>query len=148
MYSGSLVIEESIQQAIDRLNLKNIQLKKDLSIDTLLQIDAEQIKIALLNIVINAVEAMETGNGILEVKSTVRGSSYLISIKDNGMGMSSEQIDRLFEPYFTSKSTGLGLGLSATLNIIQAHKGSIEVESTLGEGSQFIISLPIPQQVA
>jgi signal transduction histidine kinase len=54
----------------------------------------------------------------------------------------------LFEPYFTSKSTGLGLGLSATLNIIQAHKGSIEVESTLGEGSQFIISLPIPQQVA
>jgi signal transduction histidine kinase len=113
-----------------------------------LQIDAEQIKIALLNIVINAVEAMETGNGILEVKSTVRGSSYLISIKDNGMGMSSEQIDRLFEPYFTSKSTGLGLGLSATLNIIQAHKGSIEVESTLGEGSQFIISLPIPQQVA
>ena len=91
---------------------------------------------------------METGKGILEVKSAIKGSSYLISIKDNGMGMSSEQIDRLFEPYFTSKSNGFGLGLSATLNIIQSHKGSIEVESTLGEGSLFTISLPIHHQAA
>lgn len=141
--SGNQVVEESILHALDRINLKNIQLSKDLCEDIPIQLDAEQMKIALVNIIINAVEAMETSKGRLDIQTLIRDSHYCIKIKDNGMGMSSEQSDRLFEPYFTSKSNGFGLGLSATLNIIQSHKGYIEVESTLGEGSTFVVCIPI-----
>lgn len=141
--SGNQVVEESILHALDRINLKNIQLSKDLCEDIPIQLDAEQMKIALVNIIINAVEAMETSKGRLDIQTLIRDSHYCIKIKDNGMGMSSEQLDRLFEPYFTSKSNGFGLGLSATLNIIQSHKGYIEVESTLGEGSTFVVCIPI-----
>jgi signal transduction histidine kinase len=63
-------------------------------------------------------------------------------ISDNGCGISEENISRLFEPYFTSKRNGMGLGLASTLNIIQSNKGAIDVKSTLNVGTSFIITFP------
>ena len=67
----------------------------------------------------------------------------MLKITDNGKGISEENISRLFEPYFTQKRNGMGLGLAFTLNILQAHKATIEVASAVGEGTTFTITFPI-----
>src|SRR5690606_1016148 len=105
--------------------------------------DKDKLVIALLNIVINAVEAMEEGDGTLAVKTDVRDNEVVICIRDTGCGISEEHISRLFEPYFTRKRNGVGLGLAFTLNIIQSHSGSIDVSSEPGKGTLFMVTLPL-----
>ncbi len=104
----------------------------------------EKLRIALLNIVINAVEAMEAGKGILTltIDNSATKGAYTVTIKDNGCGIPEENISRLFEPYFTSKRNGMGLGLAATLNILQSHKANIDVTSALKAGTTFNITFP------
>jgi signal transduction histidine kinase len=96
---------------------------------------------AILNIIINAIEAMEPARGLLIVKTELSGNQALIEIKDNGYGIPPENLPHLFQPYFTQKKNGMGLGLAATHSIIHAHNGNIEVHSTLGEGSIFKVAL-------
>lgn len=134
------ILDETLEQAIDRINLKNITLEKQYGEDILLNLDSNKIKIAFLNIIINAVEAMEEGRGQLIIKSYIANNYCYISIKDNGTGISPENMSRLFEPYFTAKNNGIGLGLAATLNIIQSHKATVDVNSELGKGTEFIIT--------
>src|SRR5690606_36978413 len=95
--------------------------------------DIEKLKIAFLNIIVNAIEAMDT-RGELVLETSSQGDKCQIKITDNGVGMSRDQVDKLFEPYFTTKDKGNGLGLANTQNIILGHNGSISGESTPGEG--------------
>lgn len=136
----SEVLESTIQQAIDRINLKGIKLIKKFRPEIWLDLDKSKIQIAFLNIIINAVEAMKEGEGILEISTSVVNHRAIVTIKDNGIGISQEHIGRLFEPYFTSKNNGIGLGLAATLNIIQSHKARVEVDSELEKGTVFTIT--------
>jgi len=94
-----------------------------------------------LNIIINAIEAMKAGEGKLTIGIKNDNANYVVSIDDNGSGISEENIAKLFEPYFTSKSNGMGLGLAATLNIFQSHTALIEVQSKINQGTSFIINL-------
>jgi PAS domain S-box-containing protein len=137
------ILDETLEQAIDRINLKNITLEKQYGEDILLNLDSNKIKIALLNIIINAVEAMDEGKGLLIIKSYINNNYCYISIKDNGTGISPENMSRLFEPYFTAKNNGIGLGLAATLNIIQSHKATVDVNSEVGKGTEFIITFSL-----
>lgn len=134
------VIQESIEAANDRLTLKKIRLKT-LSPEepAIIMADTAKLKIAILNIIINAIEAMSEDNGelVIEIKKSHRN---VVIISDNGSGISEENLSRLFEPYFTSKRNGLGLGLATTLNILQSHKATIEVQSQLHEGTTFVVS--------
>ncbi|MBB6001993.1 hybrid sensor histidine kinase/response regulator [Arcicella rosea] len=139
-YTLKEILDSTIEQAIDRINLKNIKLSCNYAADIWIDVDKAKIQIALLNIIINAVEAMTEGEGILKIYATQRSKSVVITIEDNGIGISHEHLERLFEPYFTSKNNGIGLGLAATLNIIQSHKARVEVESEVGKGTKFIIS--------
>lgn len=141
------IIDEVVASAIDRLTLKRIKLKlsyPDYSLH--IMADTEKLKIALLNIMINAVEAMEEQVGELEIVLKQVDSNIVLSITDNGCGISEENISRLFEPYFTQKRNGMGLGLAFTLNIIQSHKGHVDVQSVLGTGTTFTITFPIAQE--
>jgi signal transduction histidine kinase len=103
----------------------------------------EKLKIAFLNIVINAVEAMEPGVGTLYISIDTQKNVHTVVIRDNGCGIPEENISRLFEPYFTSKRNGMGLGLAATLNILQSHKANVDVSSVLKQGTTFTISFPV-----
>ncbi len=106
-------------------------------------LDKEQVKTALLNILVNAVEAMEEEKGLLIVKTFCTDDSRVcVEVTDNGGGISDADRKRLFDPFFTGKSGGMGLGLTATQNIINSHKGSIEVESQVGEGTTFRLYFP------
>ena len=136
------ILEETLIAAADRIKLRHIALIKNIPAEKMfVRSDKEQLKIAFLNIIINAVEAMED-NGILSVDLADTGENYRIQITDTGCGISEENLSRLFEPYFTAKKNGLGLGLAATMNILQLHKATVEVKSRLKEGSSFIIHLP------
>lgn len=137
------VLESTIQQAIDRINLKNITLVKHIDQKILLNLDKSKIQIAFLNIIINAIEAMQEGVGILKISTYTTPKNAIVRIEDNGMGISQEHIGRLFEPYFTSKNNGIGLGLAATLNIIQSHRARVEVESQLDKFTIFTITFPL-----
>jgi PAS domain S-box-containing protein len=138
------ILDDVIAAAIDRLTLKRIRLQVSYPDDFLqIKADREKLKLALLNIVINAIEAMEEGTGSLSISLTHLSNQAVLRISDNGCGISEENISRLFEPYFTQKRNGVGLGLAFTLNILQAHKASIEVSSVLTKGTIFVITFPL-----
>jgi len=138
------IVHDVINAAIDSLTLKRIQL--DINYPPEIQLvmaDKAKLHIALFNIVINAIEAMEEGLGILAIALKKQNNTMVLSISDNGCGISSENISRLFEPYFTQKRNGMGLGLAFTLNILQAHKANVEVTSAEKKGTTFTITFPI-----
>lgn len=138
------ILDDVIAASIDRLTLKRIKLQ--LSYPNNIQLvfaDREKLKLALLNVVINAIEAMEEQTGQLSISLQNQDSNVLLTISDNGCGISDENISRLFEPYFTQKRNGVGLGLTFTLNILQAHKANIEVSSEPGKGTTFAITFPL-----
>jgi len=138
------VVDEIINIARDRINLKNITLQVDSPSEFInIYCDYDKMVIALLNILINAVEAIEHNTGRISIKLRKEKELAVIEITDNGSGIPEDKIPRLFEPYYTSKRNGIGLGLASTLNIIQAHNGSIEVNSEINKSTTFIITLPV-----
>jgi PAS domain S-box-containing protein len=138
-----MILDDVIASAIDRLTLKRIKLKVNYPAEMLQVLaDKDKLKIALLNIVINAVEAMEERKGELLITLALKDNQAVLEITDNGVGISEENISRLFEPFFTQKRNGMGLGLAFTLNTLQAHKAAIEVASVVGQGTTFIITFP------
>jgi signal transduction histidine kinase len=117
----------------------------DLEEIPLIQFDERYMKQALLNLIKNAIAAMPQG-GTLAIKTRVHDAEVLLSITDVGVGISEENISKIFEPYWTTKVTGSGLGLTLVYKIIKEHQGEIAVKSKEGEGTSFTISLPIPQK--
>ena len=140
--SVNQLLDETLELAKDRITLKNITVTKNY-MDGIcdIAVDLERMKIAFLNIIVNAIEAMEPGSGILQLKTFNREDKCMISITDNGMGLDEESLSKVFEPYFTSKTRGTGLGLTNTQNIILNHNGHISLESKKGIGTTFTIQL-------
>ena len=136
------LVDEALDLARDRIELNRIRVEKhyDKSICQL-SVDIEKIKLSFLNIIVNAIEAMEKDKGVLTITTYNAGSKCIIDFGDNGMGMDPETVQKLFEPYFTSKTNGNGLGLTNTQNIILSHKGNIHVRSFKGKGSNFMVTL-------
>lgn len=136
------ILDETLELAMDRITLKNITVTRNYSEDICdVSVDVEKIKIAFLNIIVNAIEAMEPGTGILQIKTTNKDGKCLTIISDNGRGIEPESLSKIFEPYFTKKPKGTGLGLTHTQNIILNHDGLISLESEAGKGTTFTITL-------
>ncbi|SIQ70210.1 PAS domain S-box-containing protein [Alkalispirochaeta americana] len=110
-----------------------------------LDLDRRYFKQALLNIVKNAMSAMPQG-GTLRVITQVRGDEALVRISDTGLGMSPEVLEKIFEPYFTTRDFGSGIGLTLVYKVVKEHMGDISVHSREGRGSTFTITLPVPQR--
>jgi len=134
------ILDESIATIIDRITLKKVNWRVMYPNEpAYIMADPLKLKIAFTNIIINAIEAMNENKGELDISVTSQNGHHMVSIKDNGTGISKETLPHLFEPYFTFKRNGLGLGLATTLNIIQSHKASIDVQTGLNQGSNFIL---------
>ena len=137
------VMDDSIAEALDRITLQRINMQiRYCNEPCWVMANKEKLKIAFLNIIINGVEAMPTGKGELDIDIQTSNFIHKVMIKDNGCGIPEENLNRMFEPYFTSKRNGMGLGLASTLNILQSHKAHIDLSSTLGEGTTFVITFP------
>lgn len=139
------MVYKALAFASDRLQLNGIQLDVDFMQEGVtLHVDEEKMNIALLNIFINAIEAMNPGSGVLKVSTQLMNGKVYVRIADNGIGISEEHKAKLFDPFFTvNKTKGTGLGLTSTQNIIINHKGNITVDSKVGEGTLFTIILPV-----
>jgi signal transduction histidine kinase len=137
------ILDDSLYLALDRIQLNQINVEKHFDADICsIPVDAEKLKIAFLNLIVNAIEAMDN-NGKLEITTKNLPGKCLVKISDNGKGMQKSQLDRLFEPYFTTKEKGNGLGLANCHNIIIGHRGSITAESEVGKGTSFTITFPL-----
>ncbi len=134
-------IFESIYQLMEpTLESKNIELEVILK-DTSLQLEADinLVEQMLINLVINAIDAVKNKtNPTITLSGTVNSSKKVIlKVSDNGYGMEPEVMDKIFVPFFTTKKTGSGIGLSLCKQIMQLHKGFIAVQSAVGEGTTF-----------
>jgi two-component system, NtrC family, nitrogen regulation sensor histidine kinase NtrY len=105
--------------------------------------DREQIARVLRNLILNAIDAMPEG-GALTIATTARTGSVRLEVSDNGQGLTPEECERLFTPYYTTKQHGTGLGLAIVQSVVSDHNGRISVESQPGKGTSFLIDLPAP----
>ena len=136
--------EQLVNDALRRVVAPNkvvIETKLDPSLPNL-DVDPFLMQRALTNIIGNALQAMPDG-GSLRITTKKNGRSASINVADTGTGIPLENIGKLFEPLFTTKSRGVGLGLAIVKSVIEAHGGTIAVESDVGRGSKFCIALPL-----
>ncbi len=134
------VLDKSLEFAQDRIELKKIKVVKNYDPDICpILVNNEKIYIAFLNIIVNAIEAMEE-HGTLQLSTESVKDRCVAKIKDTGKGMNKADVGKLFEPYFTTKENGHGLGLTNTQNIILSHNANITAESEPGKGTTFIVS--------
>jgi signal transduction histidine kinase len=123
---------------------EGINIYKDYTVDFTLNLDVDLIKSCLLNIITNAVYAMKNSEvKNLFIKTELVEENLLITVSDTGSGVPEELIDKIFEPFFSTKKEGLGIGLPLAKKVIEEHGGTIEFSSKLGKGSEVKIYIPV-----
>jgi signal transduction histidine kinase len=141
------IFEETLQLLRPQIEKQRIAVQKEFESLHPILTDREQMKQAILNLLLNAVQAMPKGGHlILRGQISEDGQFAKLSIQDSGVGIPGEEIGKLFDPFFSTKEGGIGLGLSIAHRIIDQHHGKIEVESTPGKGTVFTVWLPIQNQ--
>jgi signal transduction histidine kinase len=144
----SVQVDDLIRECFTLLEygLKNIDLNLDLNLDRPFNVDVESLKQVIVNIGLNAIQAMPDG-GQLTVESRETDGGLLVKITDTGVGMDEKQIQKIFDPFFTTKDVGegTGLGLFVTYSLVQNMNGNITVESRKGQGTSFEIAISVEQ---
>lgn len=131
------VVDKVLDKAADRIYLSGIRLNRNYKGSYKIQGDEDKLIIALLNIIVNASEAVKPEEGIIDISITEEKTDFRLDISDNGHGLDQGQVDRLFEAFYTNKNTGVGVGLSSVKNIIEEHDAQVKVKSRPGEGTTF-----------
>jgi len=138
-------IEDIIRESLSRLKVPDnihVKFRADKLVPAIM-VDPDQLGQVFGNVLLNAIQAMPEG-GQLKIKcETAAADTLAVTVSDTGVGISSENIKRVFEPLFTGKAKGIGLGMAITKTFIEGHGGSIEVKSEVGQGSTFTVTLPI-----
>jgi signal transduction histidine kinase len=142
------ILEEILLLLSKEIEKQNIKVERAYDPGgTVISVDRFQLKQALWNVILNAIQAME-GGGILTVSTFLSSDGkksedvVVLKISDTGTGIPGDQIGKIFDPFFTTKRKGAGLGLSICYKIINEHRGSIQVESQVKQGTSMSISLP------
>nr|WKN37739.1 ATP-binding protein [Tunicatimonas sp. TK19036] len=137
------VLDKTLSLAADRIKLREVGIERQYTAKlTKLPLDQDKLVMAFLNIVNNAIEAVERGAGEIVLDTSEDEEYEYVAIKDNGHGIEPDEIDKLFDAFHTGKRGGMGLGLTSTQNIVNSHKARISVESKPGEGTCFKIIFP------
>lgn len=140
-------INELITIQVEKIapNLKKEAISVEFSLDNsqpTITGNVREIEQAILNILMNAVESMETTNGILGIKTQTKGNKVEIAIMDNGAGIPESKMKNIFDPFFTTKKNRTGLGLSVTHKIVEQHRGQIWAERKQNKGTVFYLTFP------
>ena len=143
----NLLIEEVIKNIKMLCNKNNIELKQNIIDDDIyINADYNRLTQVFINILKNSVEAIpKNKKGKIEVKEIIKDNNIIITVKDNGKGMSSELLNKIKEPFYTTKPKGTGLGVSLSEEIIKAHNGTLNYESEENKYTKVTITLPIKQ---
>jgi len=146
--SVNKVVSKACDVAQPEVESQNITLVRDLATSLPnAELDPNLIEQCILNLIRNAMQAIDRNrnDGVITVHTSLEGDSIHISVEDNGCGMTEEQMTKIFEPYYTTKSNGTGLGLTNIFKIIKLHNGEVSVKSEAGTGSEFTLSIPVPR---
>ncbi len=136
------IVEEAVRFFTPEIQDRDIVVEQELRADLpLLRLDREQMKQAFYNVIKNSLEAMRR-HGTLRIRTDLDDKDVMVSFTDTGGGMSAENLSRVFEPYFTTKTSGTGLGLLIVRRIVRDHGGELSIESTQGKGLTLTIRLP------
>jgi len=153
-YSGEIQLELTVtnpkslaEEALSIFNIpENVRVIDLSKNEPGITVDVEKMQRVFVNLIKNAVEAMPEG-GTLSISSRKTNGDVEVSFADTGIGMTKEDVEKAFGPFFTTKAKGLGLGLAISKRIVEKHGGSILVESTPGKGSTFTVRLPIKPEL-
>lgn len=147
MFNVVQIMKETIELLHPQAMMDNVQFQTDYRVENLpIYCEPNQIKQVFINIIKNAIEVMPTG-GVIKVTIRKEGTRFVkVSIRDEGAGIPKEKMEKLGQPFYTTKERGTGLGLMISFKIIKEHGGKIEVESELGKGTVFHVVLPIEKQ--
>jgi len=145
--SGNLnqIVNHVLELLRPQLTGKKVEVRLSMDQAVYGMVDESSMRGALMNLILNAIEAMSQG-GTLSIALNQTIDLLRIEITDTGQGISEEQVKNIFEPFYTTKEQGLGLGMPYTRKIIEQHAGTISVNSRLGEGTTVAIVLPVAQQ--
>jgi signal transduction histidine kinase len=136
------IVEEAVRFFTPEIQDRDMVVEQELRADLpLLQLDREQMKQAFYNVIKNSLEAIKR-HGALRIRTDLDDTHVIVSFIDTGGGMSAENLSRAFEPYFTTKPSGTGLGLLIIRRIVREHGGELSIESTQGKGLTLTIRLP------
>jgi two-component system NtrC family sensor kinase len=137
------LVDESLDIVRNKLAIADIEVEKEMNPLPDIAVDPSQMKQVFINLIINACEAMESG-GVLTIKSwhDMIRNTLMVAFVDTGPGISPEILSHVFDPFYTTKEKGTGLGLAVVYGIITRHNGRIEVKSSPGGGTEMLISLP------
>jgi signal transduction histidine kinase len=140
------IVEDALRFFSAEIEARDIVVETELRSDLpLLQVDRDQMKQAFYNVIKNSFEAMKR-RGILRIRTDMDESHVRVSFIDTGGGMSAETLSHVFEPYYTTKQSGTGLGLLIVRRIVREHGGELAIESTEGKGLTLTIRLPFKEQ--
>jgi signal transduction histidine kinase len=157
------VAEESMNDVVDGITRileteakeKGVEITRDFGTKLpKIWIDREQMKQVFMNLILNAIQAMKDGGSFFistrltaKDEATHSGQFVQVEVRDTGVGISADNLDQIFDPFFTSKDEGSGLGLSISHQIVQEHGGYVTVESKVGVGTTFFINLLVGKPI-
>lgn len=141
------IVEDIIRLMQSDINERGISLQKEYQAVPEVFVDPNRTKEAIVNIITNAVQALQ-GTGTITVRTYASGDDVVLEVRDTGKGIPAAEMNSIFNPFFTTKSSGTGLGLAITHRIIQEHDGRIEVESEVDKGTVFRVYIPIKEKQA
>ena len=140
----NLLLEESLNSLKALLKEKNIKLEFNEEDEIYINGDYNRLLQVIINIIKNSIESLETrNNGLISINTKIDDKNVYIYFKDNGVGISKENLERIREPFFTTKVKGTGLGVSLSYEIIEAHNGKITYDSEYGIGTTVTIKIPL-----
>ncbi|MBT3258390.1 MAG: hypothetical protein HN366_18300 [Deltaproteobacteria bacterium] len=139
------IMESALGIVENEFHLRHVRIKKALSEDMVNTfLDKNQIEQVFINLLLNALQAVDD-RGLVTVQSAVDGKARRVHVEiaDNGCGIAAENLKRIFEPFFSTKADGTGLGLAVSYGIVRNHKGNIQVFSEPGQGTLFVVEFPM-----
>jgi signal transduction histidine kinase len=139
------VLDSSLLSTRHELEQAGIRIEKEYqAASPVLMLDVNLMVQVFINLFLNAKEAMVSG-GQLTIRTSSRENALEVQIEDTGMGIARENFDKIYNPFFTTKTDGIGLGLAVVFRILEQHQAQIQVESQVGKGTKFTIVLPSNQ---
>ncbi len=141
------VVDATLTQMRGKLEAKHVSISRNYIGGPTVRADADKLRQVFTNVIDNAIDAMESNSGERRIEIGIRSmapGAATVVIRDNGCGIPQDKLGRIFNPFYTTKTNGTGLGMGIAKKVIEAHSGRIDVNSQIGAGSEFLIWIPLP----
>jgi two-component system NtrC family sensor kinase len=144
------VVDGALTQMRSKLEANSVMVSRAYLSGPTVRADADKLRQVFSNIIDNAIDAMESTTGERRLEFAIQNNGAgmaAVRIRDNGCGIADDKIAKIFNPFYTSKTNGTGLGLGVAKKVIDSHRGTIEVHSKVGQGTEFVLAIPLSDAV-